>query len=126
MTDCSYLPRDEAAAGRSRSRSSAIGRVVAHIEENYAEPLPLAELAQLADVSLYRFVTLFRQEVGMPPHRYLCHVRVREAMALLRSGLPPAHAASEAGFFDQSHLARHFKRVCGMTPGQYATETARP
>ncbi|MGE0718371.1 MAG: helix-turn-helix domain-containing protein [Alphaproteobacteria bacterium] len=109
-----------------RKRARSIDRVVAHIEENYARPLSLDELARLADVSVWRFVVLFRERVGMPPHRYLCHVRVREAMALLRSGLPPAHAASEAGFFDQSHLSRHFKRVCGMTPGQYAASAAMP
>jgi AraC-like DNA-binding protein len=35
-------------------------------------------------------------------------------------------AASEAGFFDQSHLSRHFKRLCGMTPGQYIAQNVLP
>jgi AraC-like DNA-binding protein len=41
-------------------------------------------------------------------------------LALLHEGLAPAHVAGAAGFYDQSHLSRHFKSVCGMTPGQYA------
>jgi AraC-like DNA-binding protein len=31
-------------------------------------------------------------------------------------------AASEAGFFDQSHLSRHFKSICGVTPGKYLSQ----
>ena len=44
---------------------------------------------------------------------------LRRAQALLRQGVPAATVASEVGFYDQSHLARCFKRVCNMTPGQY-------
>ena len=36
----------------------------------------------------------------------------------------PETAASEAGFYDQSHLSRHFKNVLGMTPGQYMSAAA--
>ena len=50
---------------------------------------------------------------------YIRRQRVWRAQALLREGLAPARVAGETGFYDQSHLSRHFKRVCGMTPGQY-------
>ncbi len=100
--------------------SATMQRVARYIEENYTENVPLRDLAQLAALSPCTLVNLFRREVGIPPHQYLCHVRILEAMALLRSGASPAAAAIDAGFFDQSHLTRHFKRVCGMTPGQYA------
>jgi transcriptional regulator GlxA family with amidase domain len=93
--------------------------VIAHIEANYSAAIPLEDLAAIARVSVLRLITSFRQEVGIPPHRYQCDVRVREAQALLRQGVTPAAAAIEAGFFDQSHLTRHFKRVCGSTPGKY-------
>ena len=82
----------------------------------------LEELAALANLSPCRFATVFRREIGLPPHRYLCHVRIQHAIALLRSGVPLAMAASEAGFFDQSHLSRHFKSICGMTPGKYLSQ----
>jgi AraC-like DNA-binding protein len=41
---------------------------------------------------------------------------MRHAQQLLDAGMPTAR---EAGFYDQSHLSRHFKSVCRMTPGQY-------
>jgi transcriptional regulator GlxA family with amidase domain len=99
--------------------SPRIMDVIAHIEANYSNAIPLRDLAAIARLSVLRLITSFRQEVGIPPHRYQCDVRVREAQALLRQGVPLATAAIEAGFFDQSHLTRHFKRVCGSTPGQY-------
>jgi AraC-like DNA-binding protein len=107
-------------AGASRS-GAAIERVRHHIDEHLGQPLGLAELAELADLSVWRFATVFRQQVGVSPHRYICRLRVERAQALIRQGIPPATAASEAGFYDQSHLSRHFKNVCGMTPGQYLT-----
>jgi transcriptional regulator GlxA family with amidase domain len=105
--------------------AAAIGQVVEFIEQNFADRLQLRDLAKIADLSVFRFVTVFRHHTGLPPHRYLCHVRVRRAKSLLRQGVPLAIAASEAGFFDQSHLSRHFKNICGITPGQYVSRMRR-
>lgn len=118
---CSMTPeRPTPATSRS---SAAIGRVLQHIEQHLGQPLALAELAELAGLSMWRFATVFRQQVGVSPHRYICRLRVERAQALIRDGMPAATAASEAGFYDQSHLSRHFKSIYGMTPGQYVTAT---
>jgi AraC-like DNA-binding protein len=55
----------------------------------------------------------------MTPHTYQTQLRVRQAKSLLRTGLPIASAAIAAGFYDQAHLTRHFKRVVGVPPGRY-------
>jgi transcriptional regulator GlxA family with amidase domain len=101
--------------------SPPIRRVMSYMEEHFAEPLSLAELARVCNRSLYRFATVFRQEVGIPPHQYLCRLRIQHAQSLLRQGTSPTNAAVETGFFDQSHLSRHFKRLCGVTPGRFIT-----
>lgn len=106
-------------AGRRRRSLIAIERIVAHIEAHYAERLNLDDLAAMAELSVFRFVTVFRRQVGTSPHRFVCRVRVKAAQKLLMAGIAPAIVASEVGFFDQSHLCRHFKITCGMTPGQY-------
>jgi AraC-like DNA-binding protein len=85
----------------------------------------LRDLADLAELSLHRFAAVFRREVGLPPHRYLSRVRVRHAKRLLSQGVPAAIAAVEAGFYDQSHLARHFKIFCGLTPGEFQSRHRR-
>jgi len=100
-------------------RRNPLAPVLAHIDAHLAEPLPLQGLAAISGLSVWRFATVFRQRMGVAPHRYVSLLRVRHAQALLRQGATVASAASECGFCDQSHLARRFKRLCGMTPWQY-------
>src|SRR5215471_5503613 len=119
MTAARPTPSTERKPSR---RAAAVRRAAEYIEQNSTERIMLEELAALANLSPCRFATVFRREIGLPPHRYLCHVRIQHAMALLRSGVPLAIAASEAGFFDQSHFSRHFKNICGITPGKYLSQ----
>lgn len=110
---------DDGVAAPFANVSPAIRTVIDFIEQNFAEPIPLAELASLCGLSLHRFVTVFRSQVGIPPHQYVCRTRVKEARTLLRQGVPAAAVALDTGFCDQSHLSRHFKRQCGITPGHF-------
>lgn len=92
-------------------------RVTDYIEDNIASDLPLAELAAVAGVSRSHFQLLFKQSVGLPVHRYIIHRRVDRAIALLRMGaLSESELALEAGFANQSHMARCMRRVAGITP----------
>jgi AraC-like DNA-binding protein len=102
--------------------SNGIRRALRHIERNFTDAIYLEDLAALAGLSVCRFVTVFRRQVGLTPHRFICHRRIGYAKRLLRDGVPMALAASEAGFFDQSHFSRHFKNICGITPGRYLRE----
>ncbi|MEK8105021.1 AraC family transcriptional regulator [Micromonospora sp. M12] len=52
----------------------------------------------------------------MPPHSYLTGRRVELARRLLLAGQRPVEAAVAAGFFDQAHLTRHFRRFVGVSP----------
>lgn len=109
-------------ARAAESASPGIRRALRHIERHFTEALYLDDLAALAGLSVCRFVTVFRRQVGLTPHRFVCRQRVRYARTLLADGVPAAQAALEAGFFDQSHLSRHFKSVYGVTPGRYLRE----
>jgi AraC-like DNA-binding protein len=110
------------AARGAEAPSPGIRRALSHIERHFTEALYLDDLAALAGLSVCRFVTVFRRQVGLTPHRFVCRERVRYARTLLADGVPAAQAALEAGFFDQSHLSRHFKSVYGVTPGRYLRE----
>jgi AraC-like DNA-binding protein len=79
----------------------------------------LRGLAEIAGLSPYHLLRVFRAHLGLPPHAYLIQVRVRRARALLRTGVPIIDAAQAVGFVDQSHLTRHFKRLVGVPPGAY-------
>jgi AraC-like DNA-binding protein len=96
-----------------------IAWAIEYIDEHLDERLSLNELATRAGLSVWRFCAVFRQHAGLSPRRYIWRQRVQKAQSLLAGGASPAAAALMTGFYDQSHLCRHFRSTCGMTPGQY-------
>src|SRR6478609_1920024 len=88
--------------------------------------IDLSTLAKQAGVSRYQALRLFKRRYGLPPHTYQLSVRVALAQKALREGQQPVQVAAHYGFVDQSHFTRHFKRLLGVTPAQYARVGARP
>ena len=103
----------------------AVRRAREYLDEYPGENVSLVGLAGLAGLSPFYLCRIFRSEVGLAPHAYQTQARVRRAKELLREELSVAQAAAEAGFFDQAHLTRHFKRIVGVTPGQYVRSRVR-
>jgi AraC-like DNA-binding protein len=98
----------------------AMRRVREHVEVHLSESMDLAELAAIAGLSLFHFARAFKQSAGVTPHHYLVRRRIERAQEMLaRSELPLSEIALATGFSDQSHLARHFRQMLGMTPGQF-------
>lgn len=87
-------------------------------------PATLAELAALSGVSRFQLLRGFARETGITPHAYLLQRRVRLARQLLIAGRALAVAAQEAGFADQSHMTRAFRRQFGITPARYLAALA--
>lgn len=100
-----------------------IAMVRRHLDATCAEDVRLDDLARLAGCSPCRLNRIFACAVGMPPHEYQVLQRVRLAKAYIRRGLGLAESAAEAGFSDQSHMTRCFRKVMGMTPGVFAAGT---
>lgn len=98
----------------------AVKRVREYIEIHYSENVSIKQLTLIANLSPFHLIRIFSDEVGIPPHAYLTQVRVGRAKALLARGWPIAQVTFETGFVDQSHLTRQFKRIVGVTPGQYS------
>jgi AraC-like DNA-binding protein len=82
--------------------------------------LTLADAAATLQAHPAHLVRAFTREYGLPPHRYLTGRRLDLARRLLLDGVPPATAATAAGFYDQSHLTRHFRTLLDTTPARYA------
>ncbi len=94
-----------------------VRRVVEYINEHLAQDLTLAELAQTAQLSPSHFKVLFKQSSGVPVHQYVIRRRVEYAIELLsRGNLRLSEVAFQAGFADQSHMARCMRRLTGATP----------
>ncbi|MFI5764235.1 helix-turn-helix domain-containing protein [Streptomyces sp. NPDC051563] len=94
------------------------------LDERAAGGLSLEEAAGLLQAHPAHLVRTFSGAFGIAPHQYLVSRRVALARRLLLDGRPAAEVAVAAGFYDQSHFTRHFKRVVGTTPGRYARSSA--
>lgn len=100
--------------------------VVRHLEEHYADVVPMAGMARLAGLSPTHFNRRFRQIFGMPPTRFLHALRIEKARQLLvETDRSVGEIAVGAGYHDQSHFTRHFRKLTGMAPGKYRAEFRR-
>jgi AraC family transcriptional regulator len=79
------------------------------------------QLTGQTDLSAYHFARQFKAATGLPPHQYVLARRVERAQQLLQAGtdLSLAEVAADAGFSDQSQFSHQFKRLVGVTPGQF-------
>ncbi|OAJ56046.1 AraC family transcriptional regulator [Paraburkholderia ginsengiterrae] len=105
-------------------KSISLNAARAFIEAHFDELVTLTQLAGLSVLSVSRFATVFRQQYGSSPYRYLCGLRIQRAQTLLLKGVPGTVVATKVGFFDQSHFGRHFKRCCGTTPSIFVRRSA--
>jgi AraC-like DNA-binding protein len=127
-------PARRGADRRVADRRVADGRVAARIREliqdSAGDPgggeLTADDLAAAAGCSRYAAYRAFRQAYGLAPSDYQRELRVRTARRLLTAGVEPALAAAEAGFADQAHLTRWFRRYYGVTPGAYRAAAGGP
>lgn len=101
------------------------------LDVRFREPLTLRIIAREAGVHPVYFASAFRRFQRCSVGEYLRRRRLECARRKLGDfELPVAEIALEAGFADQSHLTRTFKRFTGQTPGEYRTflrfKTAKP
>jgi AraC-like DNA-binding protein len=58
----------------------------------------------------------FRRIVGVSPKKYSSLVRLRRAVRLQATGVNLTTVARDAGYFDQSHFIKDFRRATGSAP----------
>ena len=114
----------EAPRGSGARCSAHVTRARALLDERFTETIDLEALAAHARLDKFRLCRAFREQVGLPPHAYVTHRRIARAQTLLARGMPQAEVAARVGFYDQSLLHRHFKRILRLTPGAFARGAA--
>src|SRR5262249_36107059 len=97
--------------------------VVEYVEEHLDGSPTLEQMAAVARLSPNYFVSQFKRATGLPPHQYVIARRVERAKQFLQEAtdVSLAAVAAHAGFSDQSQFSHHFKRLLGVTPGQFRT-----
>ena len=118
------IRRHGATQQRNDRSSPSVARARRRLDATPEVQVSLAELAASSGVSRYQLLRAFLREVGVTPHAYLVQKRVCLARRLLANSVPPAQAALDAGFADQSHMTRAFVRYLGVTPGRFQAALA--
>jgi len=92
-----------------------------YLTENAMRPVRSGELEAVTGLDRYALSRHFRAAFSTSPHRFLVMRRLQRARRMITAGEPLAQIAVEAGFTDQSHFNRQFKKAFGMTPGRWSS-----
>lgn len=95
-----------------------------YLAEHVREQIPASILEQVTGADRFTLARHFRWAFGTSPDRYRTLRRLALARTAIENGLPLAQAAAHAGFADQSHMTRQFKRTYGLTPARWTALTA--
>lgn len=93
---------------------------VCYINEFYFKNTTIEEIAALSSTCVSNLERLFKVCFGVTPSVYRNMVRIMHAKQLLLSGLTIDEVASAVGFYDPFHFSKTFKRIVGVSPGEYA------
>ena len=96
-----------------------VQRAADYLRDHRAGAPTLDDLCAATGLSPSYLIRAFKARYGMTPHAYLVDCRIQYCREQLRRGRPIADVALAAGFADQAHLQRAFKRHVAATPGQY-------
>ncbi len=113
-------PRENGFGQEKTMQEATVAAAVRLLDEHFAEPLRVEQVAASVFLSPDRFTEVFARTVGCTPRDYLRHLRVECAKSLLRT---TPHSISEigmqAGFNDPAYFTRVFRAATGKSPREY-------
>lgn len=106
--------------GAERKPPPWLAQVKEALQQNFSEPPALHELAKTVHIHPTHLARVFRQFERCTVGDYIREVRINYArQRMLGSSEPLVEIALAAGFADQTHFTRSFKRITGMTPTEF-------
>jgi AraC-like DNA-binding protein len=109
--------------GSARLSMEGLNRARAMIAADPAKCHRLDTLEKVADLDRWSLARQFRAAFGTSPSRYRTMRQLSTVRRLILSGIPLAEASLQAGFADQSHMSRQFKKAFGLAPGYWVSAT---
>jgi AraC family transcriptional regulator len=107
-------------SSRHRLDDGRLRRVLAYIEDHLAEDITVADLANVACLSIFHFTRAFGATLSVPPHRYVSQRRLESAKVMIATGRASLREiALDCRFSSESSFTRAFRRPMGMTPAAY-------
>ena len=106
------------------AHEDTVTAAVRFMDEHFAEPLRVEQIAARAFLSPHRFTEVFARSMGRTPRDYLRHLRVEHAKALLsNSDSTVAVVAEQVGLGDAAYLTRVLRETTGLTPAAYRRQS---
>lgn len=103
---------------------SEVRLLTEYIHEHLSEDIGMAEFEKLTHFSKYYLIHIFRQQIGVPPYRYLHQCRIQRAQELLRTTDDTVSAVgAKVGYMNPVSFIRHFQSILGTTPARYRKES---
>ena len=104
----------------SAAPNKMITNIIAHINNNYADEISLASIAEQFFISPYYFSRTFKKVTNLSFVDYLNNVRIKEAQELLKkTDLSITIIGEKVGFKSTTHFGRTFKKITGISPFEY-------
>jgi AraC family transcriptional regulator len=95
-------------------------RLADYIEAHLGQNITLGMLAELACLSEYHLVRMFKVSFGMPPSAWIAARRIEHARVLLKTTDQPLQQIADAcGYADLSHFSHRFRAALGAPPSRY-------
>jgi len=111
---------DSASKPPTISGLNAISKIARLIRKRPYHHFTTAGMAEHVHISESRFISLFRQVIGLPPHAYLVTCRINEAKKrLLESNDPITKIAHDLGFSSVQHFSRQFDKIIRQSPSEF-------
>jgi AraC family transcriptional regulator len=102
------------------SRRVNINRVLDFLKENWDKEFSLETIAEMADLSVFHFIRVFKTQTGRTPHEFIIKTKIDKAKELLVTNSKSiTEVCFSCGFNNLSHFADTFKRQVGITPSKY-------
>ncbi len=120
LSEIYYSTYDENNISLNQSVKEYVDYTVEYFQKNFHSQLPMSEIAQKLFISETYLSRIFKQIMGMTPHKYLSNVRIINAKRLLESRtMSVSDVATACGFNNLVSFSRAFKQLQGCSPKEY-------
>ncbi|MBP1992064.1 helix-turn-helix domain-containing protein [Paenibacillus eucommiae] len=116
----------EEASSEAKPAEEALLRTIAYMERHYDRNITIDELAELAGLSRYYYMRLFKSSYGISTMDYLTELRMNKARRLMEVSKPKLREiARQVGYSDEFYFIRKFKQQVGIPPATYIRNRER-
>ena len=113
-------PAPYAQDGGTNIKAQHVRRIADFLKINYEKKIALQDLSNFFGLESKYICSLFKQYVGIPPHRYLMSIRMDKACELLKgTSLTVSEVSRSVGYDDPLLFSRMFRRIKGISPSSF-------